>query len=90
MSRTAKTNEPQNFEAALAELEKVVQRMESGEMSLEQSLAAHQRGLELAQYCQATLAQAQQQVKVLEGESLKSLEAIRSGKDAPDADPVAP
>jgi exodeoxyribonuclease VII small subunit len=46
--------------------------MESGSLTLEQSLAAHRRGLELARYCQATLAQAQQQVRVLEAEALKA------------------
>ena len=69
---------PQSFEAALAELETIVQTMESGNLSLEQSLAAHRRGLELARYCQATLAQAQQQVRVLEEDALKAL----SGGDA--------
>jgi exodeoxyribonuclease VII small subunit len=61
-----------SFEAALAELEKLVAGMESGQLSLEQSLAAHKRGLELAQYCQAKLAQAQQQVQVLEANTLQA------------------
>ncbi|HLS85755.1 MAG TPA: exodeoxyribonuclease VII small subunit [Burkholderiales bacterium] len=61
------------FEQALAELEKIVARMESGELSLEEALATHKRGLELARYCQKQLEVAQQQVKVLEGEILKPL-----------------
>jgi exodeoxyribonuclease VII small subunit len=61
------------FEKALAELEKIVARMEAGELSLEQSLATHKRGLELARFCQQQLEAAQQQVKVLEGEILKPL-----------------
>jgi exodeoxyribonuclease VII small subunit len=65
-----------NFEQALAELEKIVARMESGELSLEQALATHKRGLELARFCQQKLEAAQQQVKVLEGEVLKPLEKI--------------
>ena len=56
---------PKSFEAALAELERIVQSIEAGTLTLEQALAAHKRGLELAKYCQATLAQAQQQVRVL-------------------------
>jgi exodeoxyribonuclease VII small subunit len=64
-----------SFEKALAELEKIVSRMESGELSLEQALATHKRGLELAKYCQQRLEAAQQQVKVLEGEVLKPLAA---------------
>jgi len=65
-----------DFEKALAELEKIVARMESGELSLEQSLATHKRGLELARFCQQKLEAAQQQVKVLEGEVLKPLSAV--------------
>jgi exodeoxyribonuclease VII small subunit len=64
--------EPASFEAAMAELEQLVAGMESGQLSLEQSLAAHKRGLELAQYCQARLAQAQQQVQVLEANTLQA------------------
>ena len=69
---TTAGGEPLNFEAALSELEKLVAGMESGQLSLEQSLAAHKRGLELAQYCQAKLAQAQQQVQVLEANTLQA------------------
>jgi len=67
------------FEKALAELEKLVAQMEGGSLSLEQALAAHKRGLELARFCQERLEAAQRQVKVLEGEVLKQLPA--------DADP---
>jgi exodeoxyribonuclease VII small subunit len=69
---------PKSFEAALAELEKIVQSMEAGTLSLEQSLAAHRRGIELAKYCQGRLAQAQAQVRVLEDDALKAL----AGDDA--------
>ena len=62
-----------SFEKALAELEKIVERMESGDLSLEQALATHKRGLELARLCHKQLEAAQQQVKVLEGEILKPL-----------------
>jgi exodeoxyribonuclease VII small subunit len=66
------SGEPLSFEAALAELEKLVGGMESGQLTLEQSLATHKRGLELAQFCQAKLAQAQQQVLVLEANTLQA------------------
>ena len=65
-----------NFEQALAELEKIVKKMESGDLTLEQALATHKRGLELAKFCQQRLEAAQQQVKVLEGEVLKPLENL--------------
>jgi exodeoxyribonuclease VII small subunit len=55
-----------SFEAALAELEAIVARMESGELPLEQSLAAYKRGAQLLQFCQTALQDAQQQVQILE------------------------
>lgn len=61
------------FEKALSELEDLVGRMEGGDLSLEQSLAHHKRGLELARFCQERLESARQQVSALEGEVLKSL-----------------
>jgi exodeoxyribonuclease VII small subunit len=57
---------PSAFEPSLAELESIVARMESGELSLEQSLAAYKRGAQLLHYCQAALKDAQQQVKILD------------------------
>ena len=68
------------FEKALAELEKIVARMESGELSLEQALATHKRGLELTRFCQQKLEAAQQQVKVLEAEVLKPLSALSASE----------
>jgi exodeoxyribonuclease VII small subunit len=62
---------PVSFEIALAELEAIVARMESGELALEQSLSEYKRGTVLLQYCQSALKDAQQQVKVLEAGVLK-------------------
>jgi exodeoxyribonuclease VII small subunit len=71
------------FEKALAELEKLVAQMEGGDLSLEQALASHKRGLELARFCQERLEAARRQVRVLEGEVLKKLPAdAGSGDDA--------
>ena len=60
-----------SFEAALSELESIVASMETGELSLEQSLAAYQRGAQLLQLCQSALRNAQQQVRILEAGMLK-------------------
>ncbi|CAM3937359.1 exodeoxyribonuclease VII small subunit [Bordetella bronchialis] len=65
---------PQDFETALAQLESLVAAMEDGSLPLEQSLAAYRRGVELTRICQERLAQAEQQVRVLEGELLRPLE----------------
>ncbi|MEO7727578.1 MAG: exodeoxyribonuclease VII small subunit [Burkholderiales bacterium] len=72
MPKTAKAESEPTFESALAELETIVARMEDGQLSLEQSLAAYKRGAELLKQCQAQLADAQQQVKVLEAGALKN------------------
>lgn len=56
---------PQNFELAFAELENIVALMESGQMSLEASLTAYQRGNVLLQFCQKSLADVEQQVEIL-------------------------
>ena len=67
-----KTQKPQSFEQALAEIESIVTAMETGQLPLEQSLAAYKRGAELLQYCQAQLREAHQQVKVLEAGTLQN------------------
>jgi len=74
-----------SFEKALAELEGLVAKMEDGGLSLEQSLAAHKRGLELAKQCRERLEAAQQQVRVLEGEVLKPLGGLSPDPTVPDA-----
>lgn len=57
--------EPKGFEQAYSELEEIVAQMESGQMSLEGSLAAYQRGNALLEYCQKSLADVEQQVQIL-------------------------
>lgn len=54
------------FEHSLAELETLVERMEQGEMSLEDSLAAYERGIGLYRRCQQALEQAELRVRLLE------------------------
>lgn len=65
---------PASFEAALTELEAIVARLEEGQMSLEESLAAYKRGTELLQYCQSRLKDAQQQVRLLEAGTLQDFQ----------------
>lgn len=62
---------PHDFETALAQLEALVGQMESGNLPLDQSLAAYEQGVELARVCQQRLDLAEQQVKVLQGNLLK-------------------
>jgi exodeoxyribonuclease VII small subunit len=58
---------PKNFEAAMAELDLLVEKMESGQLPLEESLSAYQRGAELIKYCEKVLSDAQQRIQVLDG-----------------------
>lgn len=71
MAKAAEPTPPQSFEAAMAELEGLVASMEGGQLTLEASLAAYKRGAELLKYCQSALDDAQQQIKVLEGDRLE-------------------
>ncbi len=71
----AKSSKIQSFETALAELEQVVADMESGRLTLEDSLAAYKRGAELLSFCRSRLDDAQQQVRVLEDGALKDFTA---------------
>jgi exodeoxyribonuclease VII small subunit len=63
------------FERALEELESLVSRMEEGKLPLEESLAAYQRGAQLIKFCESKLADAQARIAVLDGDTLRDLEA---------------
>ena len=54
-----------SFEASLEELEALVEQMEDGELSLEESLAAFEKGVGLARECQEALKNAEQRVQIL-------------------------
>ena len=54
-----------DFEASLDSLEQLVEKMEKGDMSLEESLAAYESGVGLYRRCQAALEQAELRVRLL-------------------------
>lgn len=54
-----------SFEQSLGELEQLVEKMEGGELSLEQSLAAYEQGVGLFRQCQQALEQAELRVRLL-------------------------
>ena len=54
-----------SFEQALSELEALVESLERGEMSLEESLKSFERGVELTRSCQQSLQAAEQKVRIL-------------------------
>jgi len=67
----ASSAEPVTYEAALAELERLVQAMEGGQLPLDQMLDSYRRGAELLTLCRARLEAVEQQVKILENGQLK-------------------
>jgi len=71
--------QPLDFEAALAELETLVAKMEDGDLALDDSLRAYERGVELARICQQKLDVAEEQVRVLQGSLLKPLDPAEGG-----------
>ena len=60
-----KRNETADFETALKELEGLVDKLEQGDLNLEASLAAFERGIQLTRTCQEALTQAEQKVEQL-------------------------
>ena len=72
--------QPENYESSLQELESLLASLEAGQLSLEQSIEAYRRGALLLGYCQAQLADAEQRIKVLEGNTLQDFQ----GNDASD------
>ena len=66
---------PATFEAALKELETLVQTLENGGTPLEESLLAYERGTVLLRHCQQTLAQAEQKIRILDGTELRDFPA---------------
>jgi len=72
-----------DFEAALAELESLVERMEQGDLSLDESLKQFERGVELTRACQTALKEAEQKVQILlEKDGQAELEPFASDSDA--------
>lgn len=70
-----------DFEASLRELETLVEKMEAGELTLEQSLALFERGVNLTRVCQEALAGAQLKV-----DRLLEQDQDASESDEPDSD----
>ncbi|QLI82364.1 exodeoxyribonuclease VII small subunit [Chitinibacter fontanus] len=73
MAKVSKPQLPESYEAGVAELDALIAQMEAGQMPLEASLAAYQRGTELLRFCESKLAAAEQQVKILEAGELKPM-----------------
>ena len=70
------------FEKDLQELENLVEKMEGGELTLEESLVHFERGIALTRSCQKALSEAEQKIQILLSEDgQQSLEAFSSDED---------
>jgi exodeoxyribonuclease VII small subunit len=69
MTSDSSPERPPGFEATLAELESLVDTLEKGDLSLEDSLAAFERGIRLTRACQKALDEAEQKVRILTEQS---------------------
>lgn len=79
-----KASKPVDFEQSLADLEALVERMEGGDLALEESLALFERGIRLTRECQGALKEAEQKVQILLNQ-----DGEESLKDFPTDDPDA-
>ena len=70
------------FEQALDQLDQLVRRMESGDLGLDDSIAAYRRGAQLARFCQGKLADAGQQIQRLDDDVLKNFSPGESADPA--------
>jgi exodeoxyribonuclease VII small subunit len=78
-----------DFEEALAELEGLVERLERGDLPLDEALKTFERGVELTRHCQASLKAAQQKVEILlKRGSSTEVEPFSVSEDEPTAPPA--
>ena len=86
--RRKATAKPVDLEKSLAELETIVEQLESGELPLDTSLKEFERGVRLSRECQGALKDAEQRVQVLMGGELKDFATDDPEADGdPEADP---
>ncbi|HHC74059.1 MAG TPA: exodeoxyribonuclease VII small subunit [Thiothrix sp.] len=64
---------PESFESALKTLENIVQKMEQGELSLDESLQHFEQGVQLTRYCQTILHDAEQRISTLMNDGTKDV-----------------
>ena len=73
-----------DFEAAIAELETIVKKLEEGELALEQSLQLYERGVQLSRFCHARLEEAERRIEILNERGELKRAPASLGSDAPE------
>jgi exodeoxyribonuclease VII small subunit len=80
------TSDPsiKDLEAAIAELESIVKKLEEGDLALEQSLALYERGVQLSRFCHARLDDAERRIEILTDRGDLKPAPASLGADDPD------
>ena len=73
-----------DFEAAIAELESIVKKLEEGELPLEQSLELYERGMKLSRFCHSRLEEAERRIEVLNERGELKPAPASLGSDTPE------
>jgi exodeoxyribonuclease VII small subunit len=85
-----RNNKTPDFEEALAELERLVERLERGDLPLDEALKTFERGVELTRHCQTSLKSAQQKVEILlKRGSGAEIEPFTVAEEGPSGSPAA-
>jgi exodeoxyribonuclease VII small subunit len=74
-----------DFEAALAELDTIVKKLEDGDLTLEASLQLYERGVQLSRFCHARLEEAERRIEILNerGQLQPASQGLGGGDDRP-------
>jgi exodeoxyribonuclease VII small subunit len=72
-----------DFEAAIAELESIVKKLEEGDLSLEQSLGLYERGVQLSRFCHTRLEEAEKRIEILDERGELKTAPASLGADPP-------
>lgn len=75
---TKTRGEPADFEKSLASLNRIIEKIEGGSLSLDESLKYFEEGIALIRGCQKTLAEAEQKVQILTGKSIDDFKSNES------------
>ncbi len=75
------------FEEAIADLDQVVEQLESGDLSLEDSLAAFEKGVGLVRYCNQKLSEVEKKVELLVKDKQGQLQLKAFGNGPADSEP---
>ena len=82
-----KQDDAPSFEAALKQLEEIVQRLEKGELALEESLKLYEEGIRLSRVCHGKLEEAEGKIEMLLKDARGEL--IRDAQGNPKTQPLA-